>query len=106
MGPAPTTPMPMEDRPRLAANGFRAGIVSGLPPTCLQDWLTSPKFCTNARRLSARPGDPTCVVYSNDPNYAGFPAGGIGCADADICQGPAECATCVRIDIPPIPSTL
>jgi hypothetical protein len=48
--------LPLEQRPRLTANGLRVGTLGGNVPAELQRLLTSEKECVKARRLTLRKG--------------------------------------------------
>ena len=51
----------LERKAVLEENGFRVGLVGGLPPAGLQGLLTSPRSCPDPHRLAARSGNPTAV---------------------------------------------
>lgn len=52
----------LERKAVLEENGFRVGLVGGLPPAGLQALLTSPRSCPDPHRLSVRAGNPTAVT--------------------------------------------
>jgi hypothetical protein len=47
--------------PRLQDNGWRVGLLGGLPPEGLQTLLTSPRSCPDPRRLQVHAGRPVPV---------------------------------------------
>jgi hypothetical protein len=52
----------LEDRAALEDNGFRAGLVIGLPPTELRTLLKSERCCANPRRRLLVPGRPSPLL--------------------------------------------
>jgi hypothetical protein len=52
----------LERKAVLEENGFRVGLVGGLPPAGLQGLLTSPRSCPDPHRLAVRAGNATAVT--------------------------------------------
>jgi hypothetical protein len=51
----------LERKALLEENGFRVGLVGGLPPAGLQGLLTSPRSCPDPHRLTVRAGNAAAV---------------------------------------------
>jgi hypothetical protein len=49
-------------RPDLEDNGFRIGLLGGLPPATLQERLSSPRSCPNPRRLRVHAGKEDTIL--------------------------------------------
>jgi hypothetical protein len=54
--------VPLERKEVIADNGFRVGVISGLPPAGLQALLTSERSCPNPRRIQRLASDSATLL--------------------------------------------
>lgn len=54
--------VPLERKAIIQDNGFRVGLIGGMPPAELQALLTSERSCANPRRIQRLSGDPTTLL--------------------------------------------
>jgi hypothetical protein len=54
--------VPFDRKGAVAGNGFRVGMISGLPPAELQALLTSERSCANPRRIQRTAGDAATLL--------------------------------------------
>jgi hypothetical protein len=52
----------LSHRPDLEDNGFRIGLLGGLPPAMLQERLSSPRSCPDPRRLQVHAGKEETIL--------------------------------------------
>lgn len=61
-----------EKKAALDDNGFRIGLIGGMPPAGLQALLTSERSCANPRRIRLHAGNPTPVVLAPTLQHCRF----------------------------------
>jgi hypothetical protein len=59
-------------RPDLEDNGFRIGLLGGLPPALLQERLSSPKSCPSPRRLQVHAGKEETILIGPPRSHSQF----------------------------------